>query len=394
MVAPGPPAVGGKGYQVRLYHQILGLAESHEVFLVTFAPGDELEPELVAACRRVTKVPWSLPAAFVTALAHAASLPVSVALFRSHSMAAALTAQLSTANPDLVQLQLVRMAPYLEHLSSVPVVLDLLDAAELNMRERARAARPGARQLLEVEAGRLGAYEKKAVARTDLSLLISGRDLEYIGNPRNARVLPNGIDPEEMSAAPRERRPATVIFSGTMSYFPNADAATWFARDILPLVRGAIPSVMFRIVGREPTPAVRQLASLPGMTVTGSVPQISEEIAGATVSVCPMRFGSGMQTKILEAMAAGTPVVATPKAMEGIPDDLHRFVHQADSADAFAAEVVRILSHPEPASQLAADGLDAIRRDHTWRRHVSDLEDLYAETISSATTGRRGLRQP
>src|SRR5207245_10212340 len=118
------PASGGKCYQLRLYHQRLVLAERRGMFLVTFAPGDELEPERVAACRRVTKVPWSLPAAFVTALAHAASLPVSVALFRSHSMAAALTEQLSTANPDLVQLQLVRMAPYLEHLSSVPIVLD------------------------------------------------------------------------------------------------------------------------------------------------------------------------------------------------------------------------------------------------------------------------------
>jgi glycosyltransferase involved in cell wall biosynthesis len=279
---------------------------------------------------------------------------------------------------------MVRMAPYLRETAGVPAVLDLLDAAELNMRERARAAAPGVRQLLEVEARRLGAYERAAIEKADLSLLISQRDLAYLGSPSKARVLPNGIEPLTLESDPPERTPGTMIFSGTMSYFPNADAATWFAREILPLIRTNVPAAVYRVVGRDPAPAVKRLASQAGITITGAVPDVGVELARAAVSVCPMRFGSGMQTKILEAMAVGTPVVATTKGMEGIPKELHRYLHRADSPATFAEEVTRILNQPGPALELARNGLAAIWREHTWRHSVDQLEALYGEAIAAA----------
>jgi glycosyltransferase involved in cell wall biosynthesis len=173
-----------------------------------------------------------------------------------------------------------------------------------------------------------------------------------------------------------------VIFTGTMSYFPNSDAAVWFATEIWPLVRAAIPSATLRVVGRGPTQAVRQLDRLPGISVTGAVPKIASELARANVAVAPVRLGSGMLTKVLEAMAVSTPVVGTGKAFEGLPGDLHPFLHRADSPAEFADEVVRILKDPGPALKLAANGLEAIRRDHTWSRSVSQLETLYDEAIA------------
>lgn len=276
------------------------------------------------------------------------------------------------------------MAPYLGAASHVPVVLDLLDASELNMRERARAASPGTRQLFQLEARPLGAYERKAIATASLSLLISRRDLEYLGDPPFARVLPNGIDPEPVRPSPPARSDTSVVLTGTMSYFPNTDAAIWFATEILPLVRAGAPSAEFRVVGRDPIASVRRLGTLPAVTVTGAVPVVAVELARAAVSVCPTRFGSGLQTKILEAMAVGTPVVATSKALEGIPEDLHAYLHRADSAAAFSGEVVRILKDPEPARELAKKGLEAIRRRHTWRHVVDELERLYEEAVAAA----------
>jgi glycosyltransferase involved in cell wall biosynthesis len=384
MATPGPPSAGGKGFQVRLYNQILGLAARHSITLLSFSATRELEPAVVEACEKVVAVPWSAAAGAWTALANSPRLPLSVGLYHHPSMVAAIRSEIAGGRHDLVQLVMVRMAPYLRETAGKPVVLDLLDAAELNMRERARAAAPGIRQLLEVEARRLGAYERAAIQTANLSLLISQRDLSYLGNPSKARVLPNGIDPVTVAGDPPVRAPATMVFSGTMSYFPNADAATWFASEILPLVRAAVPSAVFRVAGREPAPAVKRLASQPGITVTGAVPDVAVELARASVSVCPMRFGSGMQTKILEAMAAGTPVVATTKGMEGIPEDLHRYLHHADSPATFAAEVSRILKQPGPALELAREGLAAIRREHTWRHSVGRLEVLYEEAIAAA----------
>jgi len=112
------------------------------------------------------------------------------------------------------------------------------------------------------------------------------------------------------------------------------------------------------------------------------VPVVAAELARASVAVAPVRLGSGMLTKVLEAMAVGTPVVATSKALEGIPEDLHRFLHRADSPETFATEVVNILKDPAPALKTAADGLGAIRREHTWSRSVSELESLYDEAVT------------
>jgi glycosyltransferase involved in cell wall biosynthesis len=389
MAATGPPTPGGKGYQVRLYNQILRLAGRHQVTLLTFAGPAGVDPEVAAACGKVVSIPRSSREAATAALLHASHLPLSVGLYADRQMAASLSAEVKGGGYHLVQLQLVRMAPYLREAAALPVVLDLMDAAELNMRERASAAAPGVRQLLEVEARRLGAYERQAIKQADLSLLISQRDLAFLGNPLRARVQPNGIEPQPLQGDPPPRAAGTVIFTGTMSYFPNSDAAVWFATEIWPLVRAAMPSAACRIVGRAPTPAVKQLATLSGVTVTGAVPQVAPELARASVAVAPVRLGSGMLTKVLEAMAVGTPVVGTTKALEGIPDDLHQFLTHADSAEEFAGQVERILRDPEPALKRAADGLAAIAGRHTWRQSVEHLEALYDEAIATARPADR-----
>ena len=377
MLSPGPPSAGGKGYQVRLFHQIKGLAPRHEITLLTFATGP-LEPEVVSACQKAIALPHRLPRLGAAAVSNA-GLPMSVGIYRRARMAELVAAE--AAAHDLVHVTMVRMAPYLREAAQLPSVLDLLDAAALSMRERARAATHGARQLMEWEAARLEAYERSAIASAGLAIAISKRDLEHVGNPPNGRVLPNGIDAPTDRGAPRLGK--TVVFSGTMSYFPNADAARWFAGEIFPLVRDSVPEARLRIAGREPGSSVKRLAERPGVAVTGAVEDMVAELTRATVAVCPVRYGSGMQTKILEAMAAGTPVVATSKGLEGIPDDLLPFIKRADSPQDFAQAVAAILREPEPAFEQAQAGLVVIRSRHTWRQSVERLEELYEEARKS-----------
>lgn len=381
IAATGTPTASGKGYQVRLYHQLLELASRHDLTLLTFGHTSEVDKRLSQACREVVSLPLPTTSTMAAAVANSAHLPLSVGLYRNRRMAHEITDHLRRGDYDIVLLQLVRMAPYLRETHGVPTVLDLLDAAELNMRERARAAALGPRQVLELEARRLGVYEREAIAAASLSLLISRRDFEYLERPPKARVLPNGVDlPGPGIRA--ERTPKAIIFSGTMSYFPNADAATWFVNEVLPTVHRSEPAATFRIVGRDPTGRVSGLASRPGVTVTGAVGEMSDELMRATVSVCPMRFGSGMQTKILEAMAAGTPVVATTKALAGIPDDLQGFAASADAPEAFANKVIQVLRDPG-VLQRANDGVEAIRARHTWRHSAEHLEALLQEVLAA-----------
>lgn len=381
IAATGTPTAAGKGYQVRLYQQVVHLAERHQMTLFAFGHRSEVDSRLAQACEKVVSIPLPAPTAVAAAALHAARLPLSVGLYRHRAMASALTAELRDRHHDMALLQLVRMAPYLRETAGLPTMFDLLDAAELNMRERARASPAGARQVFQLEARRLGVYERAAISAAALSVVISQRDFEFLGRPAKARVLPNGVDPATPQQQARGRAPNRIIFSGTMSYFPNADAAVWFAREVLPLVRRAIPDATFRIAGRQPVAAVRALASLPGVSVTGAVPDMLEELTSAALSVCPMRFGSGLQTKILEAMAAGTPVVATSKALEGIPRDLRPFARCADTPDAFALEVAHVLRDAPAAQENAAACLAVIRAGHTWRDSAAKLEACLEEAL-------------
>lgn len=379
VVAPGPPSAGGKGFQSRLHHQILELAKRHQIFLIAFADSpDAIEPGVRAACRDLRTVKLSRLRAAGASVANSSQLPLSVGLFLNRRMALTVRDTIETFKPDLVHVQLVRMAPYLRYAEQGPVILDLLDAAELNMRERARAMPLFARAPLLLEARRLGIFERHAARLADLSIFISERDRMYAGNKMRMRVNPNGVEIRDR-AANRDR--STIVFSGTMSYFPNSDAATWFASTIFPLVRREIPDAVFRVVGRNPTREIRSAAATRGVEVTGVVPVMADALERATVSVCPMRYGSGLQTKILEAMAVSTPVVATSKAVEGIPATLIDYVTVADSAQDFAKAVISVLQEPGAARNRAIEAFAVIKAKFTWAKSVSDLEDLYREAI-------------
>lgn len=377
-VAPNVPAAHGKGYQVRLYHQLLGLAGRHELHLIALtAPHADISREFSGAAVSVELVERGTRRAAVSILSGAKQYPLSVALFRDSGMSNAIRHVLRRARFDLVHFQLVRSVPYLDHVVGIPTVLDLLDAAGLNMRERARVAPAGIRQMLELEAQRLSVFERRALSLATLGLVISERDRDELGGAGNVRVNPNGVDlPDSTNLAARD--PATVTFSGTMSYPPNADAASWFVSSVLPFVRRVCPEVKVRIVGRAPGRAVAGLARVAGVTVTGEVPSVHEELCRAAVAVCPVRYGSGVQTKILEAMAAGAPVVATGTSAAGLEEPLRRHVLVADGAEQFATAVTFLLQDPSIARARARAALEELQ-GHTWQRSLDQLERYYAE---------------
>lgn len=180
-------------------------------------------------------------------------------------------------------------------------------------------------------------------------------------------VVPNGADVDSLGTLPeRAEVPGRILFTGTMSYPPNAQAALWFANEVLPLVRSRRPDAELAIAGRDPSPDVRSLAELPGVEVTGRVPDLRPWLAEAQIVVAPLLSGGGTKLKVVEAMAAGRPLVATSIGAEGIDGrDGEHFV-VADGSEAFAGAVADLLGDRARAARIAASGKELAVERYSW----------------------------
>lgn len=179
-------------------------------------------------------------------------------------------------------------------------------------------------------------------------------------------VVPNGADVEHLGAVAEDSQVAgRLLFTGTMSYPPNAQAACWMVEQVLPAIRVRRPDVTLAIVGRDPPAAVRALAG-DGVRVTGRVPDLASHFASAAVVVAPLLSGSGTKLKVLEAMAAGRPVVATTVGAEGIAVRGGEHLRIADSPEDFAAAVVELLDDRSVATRLARAGRALVAERYSW----------------------------
>jgi glycosyltransferase involved in cell wall biosynthesis len=202
-------------------------------------------------------------------------------------------------------------------------------------------------------------------------------------------VIPNGVDSAYFSPAAAgpaasdpegaslgDSPPPTMTFTGDMSYFPNEEAATFFAVKVLPLIQLAVPGARFLIVGRNPSRKVRKLQKIAGVEVTGWVPDVRPYLAQTRVSVAPFSIAAGIQNKILEAMACGLPVVGTPRAIQGLSNSVGRLVETGEGAAQLAEAAVRLLRDPELAMSRGMEGRRQVIADYSWRTALDSLLEL------------------
>jgi sugar transferase (PEP-CTERM/EpsH1 system associated) len=393
------PRLGGD--QVRAFHHIRLLSRDHEVFLVAPAPVAEHEASLAAVapyCREIALVPRATISR-IARLARAPfdDLPLQTHLFYTSALAAEMKRMCGRHGIDLVHAQLVRAAPVLAEVPrGIARVLDFVDALSVNFGRRAERSRGIEARLCRWEADRLGTYERRLMGVAHRAVISSDADRRSIGQWPTLHVVPNGVDLDEHRFVEQRRRPNSIVFTGTMYYFPNIDAATWFAREVLPQVSAQVGEVTFHIAGVRPSSSVRALAG-PNIVVTGAVPSVHEYIARSTVSVAPMRSGSGGQFKVIEAMAAGTPVVATSFATGGIVAEPERHFLLADDAPEFARQVVRLLRDSALQSRLRVAGAALVQERYSWERTVSQLKDVYdlaCHDVAPARNSTSHLREP
>jgi glycosyltransferase involved in cell wall biosynthesis len=207
-----------------------------------------------------------------------------------------------------------------------------------------------------------------------------GAELLLLNPDLPIEIIPNGIDLSYFHLQNDRRETATLLFVGNYEYAPNVDAALRLATEILPQVRAHVSEANLWLVGHAP-PAELRAISREAITVTGSVPDVRPYLARATVFVSPLRLGAGIKNKVLEAMAMGCPVVATPLSVDGIDSRHERDVLVADE-DALADNVIRVLKDADLQRRLSANGRQLIEARYSWSRVADMYEELYQKALS------------
>jgi len=387
VVLPRFPYPLEKGDKLRAYHQIVELSRRHEIHLFAVSH-DKVTPGQRAAlepyCRSITVVtPTRFTALFNTARNYFRSKSLQMGYWDSARARCAVKDLAKKVKPDVVYNQMVRTVPLVARLQ-VPKVMDFQDALSMNTERRMEQSHGLLRSILHYEFKMLRSTEYNAFKIFDALTIISETDADAIPHKRNGdiHIVRNGVDfdyfaPQPLSpSAPQPLN--TIVFCGNMQYAPNIDAARYLVNDIMPLVWQKRPEARLVLAGATPTAAVRRLAG-PRVEVTGSVPDIRPYYAHSRLFIAPMRLGSGLQNKLLEAMAMGVPCVTTPIANEALGATPGTHLLVGNSPQELASHILSLLADPARAQALSAAALDYVHQNFSWPAAVQPLEDIFTQ---------------
>ncbi len=392
---PYPPI---KGDTLRAYHQISALHEAgHSITLLSIADApvsehDRAHIERLCDDVAVVRLPKSR-AMLNMALGVFGTRPLQVSHYMSGRFRDLLARRMAEDKFDAVHVALIRMLPYVwdRATSRPPVVADLIDSLALNLEARRKSAHGPVRLAYEMEYRRVRRYEQESVERFLALAVSSPADKEALGGEDKIVVIPNGVDLNRFPFRPAEARDtATLIFTGNMAYGPNEEAVLWFLDKVWPLLRGVRPNLRFLVVGTSPSERVRAMGlRTPAVEVLGKVHDLGAWLAKATVAVAPMRSGSGIQNKVLEAMSAGAPVVTTSIGNRGVGAEHGRQLLVADTARDFAEAIRVLIDNPGRRAELAGVARAYVESQFRWEEHASKLTELYE--MRGAEQGVRNL---
>jgi len=297
---------------------------------------------------------------------------------------------------DVIHIEHLRGARYGLHLHSrrpeLPIVWDSVDCISYLFAQAAGQSRSLLGRLMtKFELGRTRRYESRLPGTFDHVLMTSAIDRKALldlvpagSHQSPVSIIPNGVDLAYFQAVePVERDPATVVFSGKMSYHANITMALYLSNEVMPMVWRERPDVRLAIVGKDPSADVLALASNPAITVTGFVEDIRPSLHRATVAAVPLIYGAGIQNKLLEAMACGTPVVATSRAVAALEVQPGRDLLVADEAEGFARRILQLINDPQSRVKIGEAGKAYVEKNHHWGNIAASLERIYHGVVDS-----------
>jgi len=389
---PFPPKRGGK---IRPFNMIRHLSASgHKVTVCSLARSPEEAAEgqgLQAHCERFEMGHVKNPIQFLRMIVRLPLVtPSSMGYFFSGELKAKVDGLLASQKWDLIFVHCSSVAQYVEHVKGVPKILDFGDMDSQKWLEYANY-KPFPLSLgYRWEGGKMLLAEKRLARRFDLCTATTRAERETLdgyatGAPSD--WFPNGVDSTFFSPDGEPYEADTISFIGRMDYYPNQECMQRFCDEVWPLVRERRPQMKLVIVGADPSPAMRKLGERPGVTVTGSVPDVRPYVRRSALMVAPLAIARGTQNKILEAMAMGVPVVTSRIAAGGVDAEAPAHLLVADTPAELAAAIFRIVESPVERERLATAGRERMLSHHAWPRSMERLDAIIERAVGLHRAG-------
>jgi polysaccharide biosynthesis protein PslH len=371
-----------KGDKLRAYHQLVELAKNHEVILCALSDQkvEDSWKEILEKKGIVTHVfQLKKPLLYWNTLKQIlTNKPYQTGYFFQRGIQTKILRLLEKEAPDHIYCQLIRTTEYVKNIHHIPKTLDYMDALSKGMYRRAEIASGVKKKLFRIEGKRLAEYENRIFDYFNHHTIISKQDRSFISHPQRDQIviIENGIG-EEFSNYPANNSPQyDLVFTGNMNYPPNVESAAFLAEEVYPLLKADFPNLTLLLSGADPNQRVKELAIKDKITVTGWIDDIRTSYAAGKLFVAPLQIGTGLQNKLLEAMAMGRPSITTPLANNALNAVHNETILIASNATEFAEAIRTLLTDPELYDRLAENGKTFVLKTFSWPHAVERLVQL------------------
>lgn len=361
-----------KGDKLRAYHQIKSLAATFSIHLICTTEKqvakNDLE-KLASFCTEIKVYPlkkWQIP--FFSLFYFLIGKPIQVGYFYQHWIYKNIQKQLQKIQPDYIYCQLIRTTEYVKNYHNCPKTIDYMDALSKGMERRSELSPYFQKLIFRSESNRLRDYERSIFSYFEQHTIISEQDRNWISHPdkKNINLIFNGVS-ERFFSEINIKKEYDLVFTGNMNYPPNIEAAKFIATEIFPNLKRKHPTLTCLISGANPAESVQKLAGN-GITVGGWVEDMRESYSKSRIFIAPMMLGTGLQNKLLEAMAMGVPCVTTSLANNALKATINHQICIANSVFEFQETIEMLLKNPTLGLEIARNGKEYVSETFRWEK--------------------------
>ena len=375
-----------KGDKLRAFNQIKQLAKHNEIILCALNDNPKVNEQeafhaLQPYCQSINFIRINkMQILLGLARAFFKGLPMQCGYFYNRRAAKKVDSLIAKHKPDILYGQLLRTAEYIRH-KDIPKAIDYQDIFSYGMKRRADIASPFTRPVFNMEYQRLKRYEATIFDNFDVRTIISEPDRKLFPHEKRDEILiiPNGVDHDYFKPMEREKK-YDLVFTGNMSYPPNVNAVEYLSHEILPIVWKTLPDVKLYIAGASPDPKVKKAAS-ERIIVSGWLDDIRDAYAQSRVFIAPMRIGTGLQNKLLEAMSMRLPAITSPLANASLGAKPNEEIMVGSNAEEMANNIITLLTDKEKAEQIAQAGYNFTNRVYDWGKATEILEKAMNQAL-------------